>query len=438
MSPRSRLRTVRIRSCVVLLLALFAPLGASADVVEASSTTIVSARKEYRDGQAIGVVPIYELLSVSARDVTNPYVDGLQIVMSTWGEVDAQNARWDWFGTGSRLKGDLDLLYIQGEFAKRALMVQLGRMFVADGTSRMTQLDGGQARLVLPFGLGVSGYAGLPVAARFSERGGSETWNPIRGDFAAGGRVFYVLPRWGEVGASLAWVSDHGDPSRQDVGFDLRVTPWRSITVLGNGFFSMYEHWRMGQANAAVLWQAIPALQLGLEYRHIEPDLFLPRDSILAVFASASRDEAGFSVHAGPFQRVTLDGDYHYVVDSDRADGHRLHGRVTWQVLRATAVGADVDWLYDPLNGYVFGRLFASQDLDRLRITADIQDAKFSKAVNAYDNSFLATATVGYRIGGGWAALVAGSAGVTPLLSSRFDVMAKLAYNQSYRLREVR
>ncbi len=429
---------IRCRASIVALLAALSPAGARADVVEASSSTILSARMEYRDGQAVRVVPLYEMLSVSARDIHTSFAD-FQVVLSTWGELDfGPNLTWGPIADRqSRLTGDVDVLYLQADFAKRAVAVRLGRFVVPDGTSRMTQLDGGEARLQLPFGLGVSGYAGSPVSARFMARGGAETWNPVAGDFTAGGRVFYVLPRWGELGASIAYASDHGDPSREDVGVDLRLTPLRSLTLLGSAFYGLYDS-RLGEGNAQLLWQWLPKLQLGAEYRYVEPGLLLPRNSILSVFTEDTRNEVGLSVHAGPFSRVSVDLEVFDVMESDRPDGTRVRARGTWRPRASTALGLEVAWLYDPISGYVYGRAFASQDVGPFFLSADLQDAHYTKPVNGFDNSFLGTANVGYRIGGGFSALLSGTAGTTPFLSSRFDFLAKLAYNATYAMREVR
>jgi hypothetical protein len=48
------------------------------------------------------------------------------------------------------------------------------------------------------------------------------------------------------------------------------------------------------------------------------------------------------------------------------------------------------------------------------------------------------TLTGGYEMGRGWSAVVAGRAGVTPFFEQQYDVLAKLVYNQTYTVREVR
>ena len=89
-------------------------------------------------------------------------------------------------------------------------------------------------------------------------------------------------------------------------------------------------------------------------------------------------------------------------------------------------------------NGYFFVRGFGSKRVDRITGTLDAQEYAFDQRINGQKNSFIGTGTLGYILGGGFAALVSGTGGVTPYYKSRFEVMAKLAYNQSYHLREVR
>ena len=63
---------------IAAALALLAGSGARADTVEVSSTTLINAGQQTRDGRSGGkpelvtVVPAYEILSISARDVRTP------------------------------------------------------------------------------------------------------------------------------------------------------------------------------------------------------------------------------------------------------------------------------------------------------------------------------------------------------------------------------
>ncbi|HUL61194.1 MAG TPA: hypothetical protein VLU43_18085, partial [Anaeromyxobacteraceae bacterium] len=118
--------------------------SANADVIEASSTTMLYAGQQPRDGvpgqkpTLVTVTPAYEILTVSAREIRNPLADHLEVVLSTWGSYDFADLRWD-NGTGSKLTGDVTTGYVKGELFKRHLVLQVGREYVALGSARMVQ-----------------------------------------------------------------------------------------------------------------------------------------------------------------------------------------------------------------------------------------------------------------------------------------------------------
>jgi hypothetical protein len=429
------------------ILALFAPGFARGEVVDVSSSTMLIVRDQARAGILYPVAPLYEILSMSARDIRNPVAEDLQLVVSTWGAASiGSNLVWyDNSPPEHRLFGDLDLAYLQGEILKRSVQLRVGRQLVAGGVTGSIQLDGANALVRLPLGFGISAYAGSPVSQRFGARGSETTWNPQRGNLAFGGRGYWTLPSWAEVGLSVVDVEDRGDPSRRQVGADLRFTPLRLLTFLANSAYDLYES-RWAETNVAGQYQLLPKLLVGADYRHVEPDLFLPRDSILAVFAAEQRNEVGGSVQYDPLKTVTVIVDYHYLMEQDDGVGHRANGRVTWRPAFATTLGAEIGLyqLYNKPsgsylnNGYFQARAFGSKQIGRLSGTLDLQEYAFQQTINGQQNSFIATATLGYVIGHGFAALVSGSGGATPYYERRFDFMAKIAYNQSYQLREVR
>jgi hypothetical protein len=277
------------------------------------------------------------------------------------------------------------------------------------------------------------------VAPRFTTRGGESAVGNVRADFAYGGRLSWAYPGLLEVGGSVAIATDHGDPSRQDVGADFRLTPHRMLALVGSGWWSLYEG-RTGEASIGAIVTPIHHLDVKLDYRHVEPDLFLARNSILAVFASDKRNDVGGSVHWDVSRLVALDADYHALFE-DGGTGH-------WGRLKATAhpggpgttAGLEASRLSNPdnENGYYQGRLFGAKTLEKFTGTLDLFGTFFDHRVNGVYQAVNATGTLGYQIARGWRALVAGTVGSTALASSQFEVMAKLVYDQTYITREVR
>jgi hypothetical protein len=432
------------------LLAALAPLPASprSDTVDASATTLLLLRDQLRQETAVTIAPVYELLTISARNVTNPVADDLQLVLSGWGALSL-GSNYVWYletPPSSRVFADLDLAYAQGELLKRALQLRVGRQLVAVGPSGALQLDGADAVARLPLGFGLSAFVGSPVSQRFTTpRGTDTTYNAVRGTIAFGGRASWVLPRWGEVGFSAVDVTDHGDPSRQQLSGDLRLTPWRSLVLLTNATYDLYEQ-RWAEANASARYQLTGRLLAYADYRHVDPDLLLSRNSIMAIFAVDTRNEVGGGVDFGAWTTLTIGADYHYLMEPLDGSGHRVNGRATWRPSKDFTLGGELGFqgmsgspsgtYLD--NGYWLARVFASKQLDRFTGTLDVQEYAFQHVVNGERHSLIGSGTLACGLGGGFSALVSALVGTTPYFESRFDVLAKLTYQQTYAAREGR
>jgi hypothetical protein len=62
----------------------------------------------------------------------------------------------------------------------------------------------------------------------------------------------------------------------------------------------------------------------------------------------------------------------------------------------------------------------------------------FREDVNGEKSAVTGALSAGVDLTRGFSAVVSGSAGVTPFLEQTYTVMAKLVYNSTYRMREVR
>jgi hypothetical protein len=429
---------MRTRHAIALLAAtaLQAPFIARAAVVDVSSTTFLNARKDWRDGQTYSLIPVYEMLSITGRDIKSPLAQDLEFVLSTWGAANlGEKPWWNGYVNSGSLSADLNLAYLRASWANRAVVLQLGRMDVAAGVARMVQLDGLSLGLRLPAGFGLSAYAGSPVSARFSTRGLFSDANPITGDLAAGGRLSWTLAGVLDVGASAAWVSDHGDAARQDVGADIRITPARPLALVGYADYSILAK-ALAEGSASATYQISRVVSVSADYKYTVPALFLSQNSILWVFSDSARNDVGANLHLS-LGRWAVDAGYTELL-TDSGNGPRVGARATFHPTSRSSVGAEVAYLDIPANKYVYGRIFGSLEVKRFTVAADLQDYSFDKQVNGEKNSFLGTLSLGYALGKGWSAAVAGAGGVTPYFSQRFDVLAKLVYNQTYSSREVR
>jgi hypothetical protein len=435
------------------VLALLAGPALRADTIDVTSTTMLRLGEQTRGGQPlqepslVTVAPVFEIMSITARDVTNPVFDDLSVVISTWGSADlADDRRWD-NGTTSALTGDVMTGYVQGKLLDRRLTLRLGREHVTTGVARMLHLDGAEAIAQLPLGVRLSGYAGVPVSQRFASRGTLVSWNPTGGDFAFGGRAAWALPFAGfpgrglELGASANFVRDDGDPVREELAGDFRLQPYNGdLTFSGLAAYSLWDE-RVSEVAGRAFWSATRRLLVEAEARYYAPDLFLARNSILAVFSSEDRAVFGGGASYDLARGLTLGANYRLALEPDEDDGdyigHEADARLEW-VRGATRAGGEVLFLDAFENGYVALRVFGRQDFGRFFAAADVLGHLFRDPVNGEDGAITGALTAGVNLARGFSAVVSGRAGMTPYLEQTFDVMAKLAYNASYRIQEVR
>ncbi len=426
----------RLRFALVAAAAVLGNGAARADV-EVTNTILLRAGPQARyDATPVAtesVAPVYEMVTLTARDVANPVAERLELVVSAWGGANlGSNPWWNGYLNGGTFSGDLSLAFVKGEFGKGAVVARLGRMMVAGGTSRMLHLDGAGLLWRAPQGFSLSAFGGSPVSARFATRGGDLDANPTRGDVAAGGRLGWAHPAV-EVGASATLAWDHGSVSRQEVGGDLRVSPLRWLDVLGSGSYEL-DRSQLAEISASAVARPAKFISVSADYRYTVPSLFLSRESILWVFSDASRDDLGANVHWTPARAWTVDLGGAALLSTS---GFRALGRATWRPDRHGALGLEGSYLDAPDNADLYLRLFGSRRFGPVAATLDLQYVSFDKAVNGETSSFMGSASVGYPIARGLTATLAASAGVTPWYQNRFDVVAKLVY-QNFPAREVR
>lgn len=433
-------------------LLLASSLAARADVIEASSTTVLSAGQQLRGREAgqepdlAKVATVYELIRVSAREVRNPIFQDLEVSFSGWGSGDLQAVRWD-AGTSGKVSGDIITAYARGTLAKGMVQVRAGREFVAAGAGRMLQLDGGDLLIRLPAGFSVSVFGGVPVSQRFSSRTTATSWNPAGGDLAWGGRLGWTLALAGvsgrglDLGLSMVQVSNHSDPVRQDLGVDLRIQPISRLTLAGNLTYSLYAS-RLAEYNLTALISATRDLTVNLDVRYTSPGLFLAANSILSVFTDTTRTAVGGGVRYQLTRTLNAALDYHALLQpGDQAGatetGGEAAGRVEW-VGHGTVAGGEISYLATGDKGYTALRGYGRKELGKLFVAGDLTEVMFKQDVNGQRNSLTGSISAGYRFARAWSVVVAGRAGVTPYFERQADAIVKLAYNNLVRVREVK
>lgn len=397
-------------------------LPARADV-EATSTTVLTARPEIRAGQAYGALPLIELLGLSASGFDNPWVTDARVRVSAWGELRPSElpAR----GSAS---GDVDLAFAEGKLFEKRLRLTLGRQFVFGGGARSAHLDGASGEVRLSSGLGLLAYGGATVVPRFAVR---------RGDALAGARAFWSPSFDTELGVSFIQVLERGLSARQDLGVDGRWEPSRDLTVAGHALYSLAER-RLAELDLGPRWQIGEGVEVSALYRRTSPDLFLPRSSIFSVFAEQSRDEAGAGILWHPRPRLGLYADWRAVWVGEGL-GTDAGGQLTLGLgpLSRTRLSAQARVLQIPGSGYVRARATASHRLPSdLSLALDADWFLLDRPVNGERMSIAAAAVASWPFAPEWLAALSVGAGSTPTFQSRFEVLAKVGYRFSTRAKE--
>ncbi len=389
----------------IAALLLAVPALARGQTVDATAQTLLTGRQDPRDGTVHTVAPAYEDVYLSARDLQIPGIEATRVLVNA--------------------TGDLDIAFIEGKLFQRHLDLRAGRQLVASGVARNLQLDGLDAVVRVPYGIGLELYGGIPVTPRFGY---------AKGQGAVGGRLFWKpLPKL-EAGVSFVDVIDLGRVARQEAGVDARVVLSDRLTLTGLAALATTES-RLAEAALRALWQPARDVELTLEAARTAPDLFVSRASIFSVFAEETRDEAGATLYLRPAPRLRLWADG-YAIDDEAGVGARggLRGSLALDAAAATTVGVEGRVLAVPDDRYVQARAYAARRFSpRVTATLDLASYWLAPNVNGQDLSLTGAATLAWDFAPGWRTVVTGIAGRTPLLESRFEGMAKLVYNFAVR-----
>lgn len=417
---------VAVASAVAFSVTWPAQTPVRAEVVDASSTTLLMGRADPRDGVIHTAVPVYEMVSLRASDLHVRGVEDLNLVVSGWGAAVLAEPLDD-----KHAFGDLDIAFAEGKLLRRRLTVRVGRQLLVAGAGRNLAFDG-LSVTARPWGwVGVSAQAGVPVTPRFAVD---------RGDALVAGRLFVQPAFDSAAGVSLLQVLDHGEIARRDLAFDARLVPARRVPLSLNGFalWSIPER-RLAEGTAGATYQIGRRVEVTGDYRRTAPDLFLARNSIFAVFSQESRDEVGGYLYLKLPKRLRVQGDYHVIVDAS-GTGHDASAKATAALGgdgRITA-GIESRRLLLPHSGYLLERAFAQAPVTpRLVTTIDASAFFFDADVNGHRQSFVAAATLAYDLHPGWRAVVTGIGSVTPFMERRIEGMARLIYQRTYQARQV-
>lgn len=419
----------RAVASVVLLAALTVGRAARAEVIEGNISTVLSGRSDPRDGVVYTVVPVYQLLNLSLRDVKVPggdkYLADLRLEVSGWlGGLLGEPIG------GQRFLGDLNLAYVEGKLFRRKVEVRLGRQMITGGVARFTHLDGASLRFNIWRGLSLTAFGGVPVIQRFGVK---------VGDATIGARLAYRTSHNTELGASFIHLHDKGRTARQDFGLDGRMLPHPNVSLSYLLVISILEK-QLAEADIGATFTPRRWLTARVDYRHDVPNLWIPRSSIFSVFSDTTRDEVGGELEFRWPRALQVRADYHVVVE-EAGTGHRggMRLSITPGTPGRSQIGIEGRLLKREGPGYFEGRVFGYHRIvPNLLISVDVDTYKFDRHINGRDFSVTGTAALAWDFARHFRAVASAAVNASPYVDNGYDFMIKLAYMPVARFRETR
>lgn len=398
------------RLCLLIAVAL--PAAVHAEEVRGTLSSLLSGRRDARNGDLVAVMPLYELASLEVLGLDVPGFDATSVVLQGWGRLQ--------FGDDTRKpdSADLNLLYVESRAGP--LQLRLGRQHMIQGPARMSLIDGVTTRLDIGRGLSAQAHLGANVYPALRMRSGS--WQ-------AGGRVAYNLVSFGELGVSYMQRREDSELQRHGLALDgLGLVGPVQLTAL-----AVVDPGEQRLAEARLVALVRPRLDLDalVEIERAIPDLFLPLNSIFSVFTDVVRDAAGVSSTWDLSPYNALRGSFHALFLDNRYLGYRAtaHATTYREVSHRSFIGVALRRVDEVDNGYAHGRLYTGlQLLENLRAAADAHAYLFDERINGARQSFLGYASVTYDVTAQTRLAATLSAGVTPWEELRTEAMLRFAY----------
>lgn len=397
-----------------------------------AAPTLAAAEPLRLRGQALAAAeaPV-GLLSLEADAELVPWLYAEAMLWLGAGESDGPGADGASGGEADALIAQLEARSADGRRAAR-----LGRLIAQVGALRPLHFDGAAARVALPARLLVEAFAGVPVAAASLE---SRSF-----DWLAGGRVARRLGDFGSVGVAYLHQRDRGAMATEELALDAGLALGEHAEAASRLALDLI---RFGVAEA----QLSAALRRGrwrgeLALTQRSPSHLLPATSLFSVLGDGGAQRAAALLHvwAAPRLEVTgeagalrVDGELEaelvararlWLGDRRAARLRQRHAALEQRGQRREvgSLGLELRRTGADGGGWTGGRLAA-----RLPLSEELVASSELELVLPDESARgrlwpWALAALAYKCAP-WEAAVAVEASASPELSSRLDVLARVA-----------
>jgi hypothetical protein len=387
------------------------------------------------------LVPVYEYVYVKAIDLDSPFRDdAVDVELSAWSGANLSGT------PGERgLDGDVTVANISHRLEGGS--IKFGRQTVAAGTLRLRQLDGVSTGMRASCGLGVSGYAGLTVLPRWSERPGyhhlgsaadsllqspDALVEPTRADNWLGGfRLDYTRSELGSAGVTFHEEREQSELGRRDLGLDAAVTAWEPVHASLAALLDL-DSTAITEGLAAIDATPTRDLLLTAEYRRIEPRLLLSRQSVLSVFETGRFDELGGEADWRIISALSVGSSAYVEWFGADSLGSRLGLRVRANPDPRQRLRVQVGWgrVREPQNGYHSGRVSLQVQVVRpLRATYEHYAYFYDEPIREIGIASVEAANLEWHASAGLRLLLGASLARSPYASLDAQTLLRAIYD---------
>jgi hypothetical protein len=229
------------------------------------------------------------LVTLEAQGSTGPNLSAEAVVWTGGGAVP---------GSDDAI-GDVLVVAVRGKTLDGRLAGTVGRFVETLGAIRPLHIDGGAARVRLPFELDLEAFGGVPVVPHLMT---SRTF-----DWATGGRVARRLGDWGSVGVAYMQQRDDGRVDTEEVGVDAGMALGRRDDV---GAKLAYDLANPGVAETTITASdKRGSLRTELYASYRASSHLLPATSLFSVLGDIPSEHAGTTVTWKAAPRLDVTGD---------------------------------------------------------------------------------------------------------------------------------
>ncbi len=431
---RSGPLVMRIVYIVALILSVaLMPAAAKAVSVTGDSNTYLQSR-ETEDKTKL--VNAYEYLNFTAQDMGNITFQFGGWVRYDLGAKDPSETSSKVIGP--RSEADIQYGYLSYRSPENNAVVNLGRLLIMDGVGAGTRVNGLYGRTDLANGFGISAFGGTPVETETDTPGNNVIY---------GARLSHQVPGLYRIGLSAVKEVKDSNAFRKEEEIDVWLHPMDKVELMGNSRFNSMPDKITDVSGVLSDWENHT---YNLVLGPFDKVRFTTEASLVnyeSYFTGATTPV--FSFQPGvidPSERVrivgetvaydltkTLSASIDYKSYSYRIAGSAsaIGGSLRYREAKSGGAGVSIrrtDGDSDRLR-YMEYRAYGYRKLDKIDLTADVLDVRYSEAINGVRDAYTLSVAAAYELSERLKVSADAEYSKNPDFDKDIRTMAKLTYS---------